>query len=355
MPCLSSSATLSGRFLRDLFDFRLEPTIIYTTRLFASTTSRKQCSHTCPGVRNYYSHVESSISERTTETDDNHIPFESFIKKSASSFSSRHGHGNKAFVPATPPYKRSAYVKSPSSREPEVSLYPNEGHSPSPNFNPGDPRRTTIHDAEHVQRQQRFDVPILKKQMSQGVQAKSEAWEVNTPRRETTIDTKASFRDREQWQVQKNALRRKFGGEGWQPRKRLSPDALEGIRALHAQHPEKYSTPVLAEQFKISPEAIRRILRSKWKPNEEEQADRLRRWDKRGENIWSQMVELGVKPPKKWREMGISRPPVFRSSRGNLGSSGKTSLSEAPNLPIELTLARKKEDSNDLSLSDRIL
>ena len=112
---------------------------------------------------------------------------------------------------------------------------------------------------------------------------------------------------REPWQIQKAALDKKFGTTGWVPRKRLSPDALDGIRALHAQYPQTYTTEALAEQFKVSPEAIRRILKSKWRPSEEEDVSRRQRWQKRGETIWSQMVELGVKPPKKWREMGVGR------------------------------------------------
>ncbi|KAL8874511.1 MAG: hypothetical protein Q9174_000149 [Haloplaca sp. 1 TL-2023] len=108
--------------------------------------------------------------------------------------------------------------------------------------------------------------------------------------------------DRETWQTQKDALAAKFGSAGWSPRKRLSPDALEGIRALHRQFPSKYPSPVLANHFEVSVEAIRRILKSKWRPNDDEAADRRQRWDKRGERIWSQMVSLGVKPPKKWRE-----------------------------------------------------
>lgn len=112
-------------------------------------------------------------------------------------------------------------------------------------------------------------------------------------------------REREVWQTQKSALAQKFGTQGWAPRKRLSPDALDGIRALNTQYPEKYTTPVLADQFKISPEAVRRILKSRWRPSEEEEVDRRQRWDKRGETIWGQMVEIGIKPPKKWREMGV--------------------------------------------------
>ncbi|KAL8675975.1 MAG: hypothetical protein Q9186_007452 [Xanthomendoza sp. 1 TL-2023] len=116
------------------------------------------------------------------------------------------------------------------------------------------------------------------------------------------ISIRGSGNQRETWQTQKAALVSKFGSTGWAPRKRLSPDALEGIRALHAQFPEKYTTPVLAGQFEVSVDAIRRILKSKWRPRDEEVTSRRQRWDKRGERIWSQMVALGVKPPKKWRE-----------------------------------------------------
>lgn len=117
----------------------------------------------------------------------------------------------------------------------------------------------------------------------------------------------SEYRQREPWQVQKSALKAKFGLIGWSPRKRLSPDAIEGIRALHAQYPDKYTTPILAEQFQVSSEAVRRILKSKWRANEEEESDRRQRWDKRGAAIWSKLVETGVKPPKKWREMGVGR------------------------------------------------
>ena len=110
---------------------------------------------------------------------------------------------------------------------------------------------------------------------------------------------------KEEWQVQKAALKAKFGDQGWQPRKKLSPDALEGIRALHAQYPLKFTTEVLASNFKISPEAIRRILKSRWKPSGEEAEDRRERWEKRGMKIWEKLVEQGEHAPKKWREMGI--------------------------------------------------
>lgn len=111
---------------------------------------------------------------------------------------------------------------------------------------------------------------------------------------------------REQWMVQKDAIQRKFGDEAWAPKKRLSPDTLEAIRTMHKSDPDKFSTPLLAEQFKVSAEVIRRILRTKWQPDEEEVLDRQERWARRGERIWTKQAELGVRPPKKWREMGVA-------------------------------------------------
>lgn len=111
--------------------------------------------------------------------------------------------------------------------------------------------------------------------------------------------------DPQPWQAQKAAVTSKLQGGAWAPHRKLSPDALEGIRALHAQYPEQFPTAVLSEHFKISPEAIRRILKSKWKPSGEEAEDRRERWEKRGAKIWEKLVEQGEHAPKRWREMGI--------------------------------------------------
>ena len=120
----------------------------------------------------------------------------------------------------------------------------------------------------------------------------------------------------------KAAMKEKLNGEAWNPRKRLSPDTMEGIRHLHQSQPDKFNTPVLAEHFQVSTEAIRRILKSKWRPSDDEYESRMQRWDKRGERIWSNLVEMGIKPPKKWREMGVGRAqngdrPVWKSRKRN--------------------------------------
>ncbi|GAB1743884.1 hypothetical protein NU219Hw_g935t1 [Hortaea werneckii] len=120
---------------------------------------------------------------------------------------------------------------------------------------------------------------------------------------------------RETWQVQKEALDRKFGDAGWQPRKRLSPDTIEGIRALHASDPAAYTNATLSEHFKVSPEAIRRILKSKWRPNDQEAEDRRIRWERRGAKKWHDMAEQGVRPPVKWRALGAGGEQGLKEDR----------------------------------------
>lgn len=120
-------------------------------------------------------------------------------------------------------------------------------------------------------------------------------------------------REPEAWQVQKKALVQKFKDEGWRPRKKLSPDTLDGIRALHEQDPEKYSTPTLAEHFKVSPESIRRILKSNFRPSEAQMQDRRARWAKRHDKIWDQKVELGLRP-KRTKDRPLEDPEEFEEN-----------------------------------------
>ncbi|KAF2036360.1 required for respiratory growth protein 9, mitochondrial [Setomelanomma holmii] len=150
-----------------------------------------------------------------------------------------------------------------------------------------------------------------------------------SPRKEKAADVDIDddetevLNERPAWQLQKAALKEKLGGEAWNPRKKLSPDTMEGIRHLHSTQPDRFTTPVLAEHFKVTPEAIRRILKSKWRPTDEEHEARMQRWNKRGERIWTNLVEMGVKPPKQWRNMGVGRAapgerPRWKSSQRNM-------------------------------------
>ncbi|SPO03479.1 uncharacterized protein DNG_06162 [Cephalotrichum gorgonifer] len=135
------------------------------------------------------------------------------------------------------------------------------------------------------------------------------------PDADVDVDPKPA---KQTWQAQKAALAKKFP-LGWSPPKRLSPDALSGLRALHAQFPETYTTPALADLFGISPEAVRRILKSKWSPEAgEEEEERRERWVRRGVRVWEGLSAKGMKVPRRWREEGVvSRAgPVRAGARG---------------------------------------
>lgn len=106
--------------------------------------------------------------------------------------------------------------------------------------------------------------------------------------------------EREAWALHRAALKAKFP-EGWNPRKKLSPDAMLGIKQMHTSDPIMYSVPVLADQFKSSPEAIRRILKSKWieTADAETLQQRRERWAKRHDTIWDEQAELGLRPKRR--------------------------------------------------------
>ncbi|EUC39010.1 hypothetical protein COCCADRAFT_420 [Bipolaris zeicola 26-R-13] len=172
--------------------------------------------------------------------------------------------------------------------------------------------------------------------------------------------------ERPAWQVQKEALKEKLGGEAWNPRKKLSPDTMEGIRHLNSTQPDKFTTPVLANHFKVSPEAIRRILKSKWRPSDEEYEERMERWNKRGERIWSNLVEMGVKPPKRWRDMGVGRAqngelPRWKSRYRNQvhvqDSFGRNPANYEPDediLPTVGKSGKSKPTTSSVPLSQRL-
>lgn len=71
----------------------------------------------------------------------------------------------------------------------------------------------------------------------------------------------------------------------WEPRKKVSPDAMAGMRNLHITDPVQFSVPRLSDLFKISPDSVRRILKSRWTPNPEEAKRQEERWKKRGREV----------------------------------------------------------------------
>ena len=57
--------------------------------------------------------------------------------------------------------------------------------------------------------------------------------------------------------------------ESWSPKRKLSREAIEGVRLLHAKDPAHFSVKALSERFGVSVEGMRRILHSSWQPSPE--------------------------------------------------------------------------------------
>jgi hypothetical protein len=119
---------------------------------------------------------------------------------------------------------------------------------------------------------------------------------------------------------------------------------------------------MLSKEFEVTPEAIIRILRTKWRPNADEETDRQRRWHNRGKAVWQRLADMGAKPPRQWRELGIGNgKPEWLLRR-----QGKLEKYVPPPLPALVTTARRREqkeqknmygddEETEPSLGDKIL
>ncbi|KAH7104506.1 hypothetical protein BKA62DRAFT_767574 [Auriculariales sp. MPI-PUGE-AT-0066] len=86
------------------------------------------------------------------------------------------------------------------------------------------------------------------------------------------------------WLQNKQALKERFP-EGWNPPKKLSRETMDGLRALHHAQPEVFTTSMLANKFRVSPEAVRRILKSKWVPSREREVEMMAK-EKSAKQAW---------------------------------------------------------------------
>ncbi|EPS45065.1 hypothetical protein H072_980 [Dactylellina haptotyla CBS 200.50] len=120
-------------------------------------------------------------------------------------------------------------------------------------------------------------------------------------RNQTDVQPRTYDEDTPSWLIHKDAVKTKLKGKTWKPFSRLSPAAVATLKQLKAENPgmtvEEYA-PI----FKISPDALRRILRSKWQPTAAEEEDRAERWKRRGDSVWKEWAEKGLVETKESRK-----------------------------------------------------
>lgn len=110
------------------------------------------------------------------------------------------------------------------------------------------------------------------------------------------------------------AVMREKYPDGWNPPKKISREAMDGLRTLHSSNPDIFTTPVLADKFRISPEAVRRILKSRWAPSREKQKEGARR-DRRS---YEEFVSLErVRERLEMQKVTEARDAVAGRKRGD--------------------------------------
>lgn len=81
-----------------------------------------------------------------------------------------------------------------------------------------------------------------------------------------------------EWEKREEALRKRYGD--WNPTRKVSRQYMDDIRELKAKAPH-LKTVQIADFFKMSPESIRRILKSTWLPTEAEVEKQRQRGERR--------------------------------------------------------------------------
>lgn len=80
------------------------------------------------------------------------------------------------------------------------------------------------------------------------------------------------------WEKRDESLRKRYGL--WNPTHKISRQQMVDIRELKKAAPH-LKTVQIADHFNVNPESIRRILKSKWTPNDKELASIQERTEKR--------------------------------------------------------------------------
>lgn len=154
------------------------------------------------------------------------------------------------------------------------------------------------------------------------VQIEEEELESETPKRPLLGRNPPTEPTPRQYAAHRNTMKASFP-QGWSPPRKLSREAMDGLRSLHAHDPETFTTPILAEKFRISPEAVRRILKSKWEPSSEQRAKFLQKERKLKEE-W--ILQRRAEEREKVKEIERSQSPERRRSTRGAGRGDRLSL-----------------------------
>ncbi|KAG7893207.1 hypothetical protein KL905_002786 [Ogataea polymorpha] len=114
---------------------------------------------------------------------------------------------------------------------------------------------------------------------------------------------------------QKYALKEKAAQMDLTKTKKLSRQAIEGIRVLHSKYPDELPSHKLAEFFQVPVVAVAKILKSKWSPKPHERAAKEKKWEERGKELRRKIFlenQLEKFFEAKEQELGLELPYFFK-------------------------------------------
>lgn len=147
-----------------------------------------------------------------------------------------------------------------------------------------------------------------------------------------------------EWQKRNDSIAKRYGQ--WNPTRKLSRQQISDLKSLKEQVPH-LKTIDLANHFKVSPEAVRRILKSKWVPNDEEEIIMKRR----GENRKLQAEE---RKKNYATEINTARSRLNYGKSVNLGEISYSRSSSPSTKTTTKTTWTSNKSKNNNSLHRRI-
>lgn len=158
------------------------------------------------------------------------------------------------------------------------------------------------------------------------------------------------------WKRQLYGLREKFDGESWNPKKKLSREAMEGIRLLK-QHMPHMNSGDIAKMFKIPTESVRRILKTKWQPSEQEMDKMAERWVRRGERVKQELKaerrEQRLKEMEKRQDEKAHKETIRAANGETTESSGSGQFKPGPKKTNRFTKTNKSRSEFKKSKSQK--
>ncbi|KAF9426511.1 Required for respiratory growth protein 9 mitochondrial [Podila epigama] len=125
------------------------------------------------------------------------------------------------------------------------------------------------------------------------------------------------------WKKHRMALKAKTHGKAWNPKRKVTRQAMDEIRYLRKQFPDEWTTPKLSSHFNIGIESVAKILRTDFQPSPERALEQdLVRTRARKANVSASLERLKAERHALWlkKNEGKLQKAKEMPSRPKLGA-----------------------------------